>query len=115
MKSVDQKDFLGGQGTVHFDHILEAQEMHGMNRVYAKVTLQKGCSIGYHVHNGDGEDYYVLKGTATVDDNHERTLTLKEGEHFFTPSGKGHSLANLEDEELQVMALIIYDHEREGI
>ena len=56
--------------------------MHGMNRVYAKVTLQKGCSIGYHVHNGDGEDYYVLKGTATVDDNHERTLTLKEGEHF---------------------------------
>ena len=35
MKSVDQKDFLGGQGTVHFDHILEAQEMHGMYRVYA--------------------------------------------------------------------------------
>ena len=48
MKSVDQKEFLGGQGTVHFDHILEADEMHGMNRVYAKVTLQKGCSVGYH-------------------------------------------------------------------
>ena len=64
MRSVDQKEFLGGQGTVHFDHVLEAEEMHGMNRVYAKVTLQKGCSVGYHVHNGDGEDYYVIKGTA---------------------------------------------------
>ena len=39
MKSVDQKEFLGGQGMVHFDHILEADEMHGMNRVYAKVTV----------------------------------------------------------------------------
>ena len=112
MKSVDQKEFLGGQGTVHFDHILEADEMHGMNRVYAKVTLQKGCSVGYHVHQGDGEDYYVLKGIATIDDNHERTLTLKPGEHYFTQSGKGHSLTNLEEEELQVMALIIYGTQR---
>ena len=56
-----------------------------------------------------------MKGTATIDDNHERILTLKEGEHYFTPSGKGHSLTNLGEEELQVMALIIYDHEREGI
>ena len=114
MKSVDQKNFFGGEGTVHFDHILEADEMHGMNRVYAKVTLQKGCSVGYHVHEGDGEDYYVLKGTATLDDNHEQTITLHPGEHFFTPSGRGHSLTNLCDEELQVMALIIYDKQNNG-
>jgi mannose-6-phosphate isomerase-like protein (cupin superfamily) len=113
MKSIDQKEFLGGQGTVHFDHVLEAEEMHGMNRVYARLSLPKGSSVGYHVHSGDGEDYYVLKGTATIDDNHERIVTLKEGEHFFTPSGRGHSLANLGEEELQVMALIIYDHEKE--
>ena len=37
-----------------------------MNRVYAKVTLKKGCSVGYHVHNGDGEDYFVLSGMATL-------------------------------------------------
>ena len=112
MKSIEQTNFLGGEGPVHFDHILEAEEMHGMNRVYAKITLPKGSSVGYHVHNGDGEDYYVLKGTATIDDNHERTVNLKEGEHLFTPSGRGHNLANLHDEELQIMALIIYDHEK---
>ena len=78
-----------------------------------RKRYEKRGSKGFFGRTGDGEDYYVLKGTATVDDNHERTLTLKEGEHFFTPSGKGHSLANLEDEELQVMALIIYDHEKE--
>lgn len=112
MRSVDQQNFLGGQGTIHFDHILEADEMHGMNRVYAKLTVPKGSSVGYHVHQGDGEDYYVLSGIATIDDNHERTITLHKGEHFYTPSGKGHSLINLADEDLEIMALIIYDHEQ---
>lgn len=113
MRHVDQKNFLGGQGVVHFDHILETDQMYGKNRVYAKVTLQKGCSIGYHGHQGDGEDYYVIKKTATIDDNHERIITLQPGQHFFTPSKKGHSLTNLKKEELQVMALIIYEEEKQ--
>ena len=112
MVIVDKKNFLGGQGTVRFEHIMMADEMHGMNRVYAKVTLKKGCSVGYHVHDGDGEDYYVLQGKATLDDNHERTLYLNPGEHYFTPSGKGHSILNEQDQDLVFMALIIYDHEK---
>lgn len=112
MKHIDQTNFLGGSGTVHFDHILEAQEMHGMNRVYAKVTLPSGSSIGYHEHQGDGEDYYVLKGIATIDNNHEEIITLHPGEHFYTPSGKGHSLKNEQAEDLEIMALIIYDQQQ---
>ncbi len=84
-------------------------------RYKRRKRYEKRGSKGFFGRTGDGEDYYVLKGTATIDDNHERILTLKEGEHYFTPSGKGHSLTNLGEEELQVMALIIYDHEREGI
>lgn len=87
MVVVDKENFMGGTGIAHFEHIMSAQEMHGMNRVYAKVTLKKGCSVGYHVHNGDGEDY-------------------------FTPSGKGHSILNEQDEDLVFMALIIYDSEQ---
>ena len=61
---------------------------------------------------GDGEDYFVLSGMATLDDNHERTLYLKPGEHYFTPSGKGHSILNEQDEDLVFMALIIYDSQQ---
>lgn len=57
MVVVDKENFMGGTGIAHFEHVMMADEMHGMNRVYAKVTLKKGCSVGYHVHNGDGEDY----------------------------------------------------------
>ena len=93
MVVVDKENFMGGTGIAHFEHIMSAQEMHGMNRVYAKVTLKKGCSVGYHVHN-------------------ERTLYLKPGEHYFTPSGKGHSILNEQDEDLVFMALIIYDSQQ---
>ena len=75
--------------------------------------MKRGVKLpGYHVHDGDGEDYFVLSGMATLDDNHERTLYLKPGEHYFTPSGKGHSIANEQDEDLVFMALIIYNNEQ---
>ena len=96
MVVVDKENFMGGTGIAHFEHIMSAQEMHGMN----------------HVHNGDGEDYFVLSGVATLDDNHERTLYLKPGEHYFTPSGKGHSILNEQDDDLVFMALIIYDSQQ---
>lgn len=112
MVVMDKENFLGGSGIVHFEHILTAEQMYGMNRVYARVTLKKGCSVGYHVHDGDAEDYFVLSGRATLDDNHERTLLLNPGDHYYTVSGKGHSIANFEDEDLVFMALIVYDHEK---
>ena len=47
MVVIDKENFMGGTGIAHFEHIMMADEMHGMNRVYAKVTLKKGCSVGY--------------------------------------------------------------------
>ena len=48
MKIMDVEMF-GGPGKAHFEHVLTADEMHGMNRVYARVTLKPGCAVGYHV------------------------------------------------------------------
>ena len=45
MVVVDKENFMGGTGIAHFEHIMSAQEMHGMNRVYAKVTLKKVISF----------------------------------------------------------------------
>ena len=105
-------EMFGGPGKAHFEHVLTADEMHGMNRVYARVTLKPGCAVGYHVHQGDGEDYFILSGQATLDDNHERELILNPGDHFFTPSSRGHSITNNGKEDLVVMALIIYDEQK---
>ena len=47
MVIVEKENFMGGTGVAHFEHVMTADEIHGMNRVYAKVTLKKGCSVGY--------------------------------------------------------------------
>ncbi len=103
----DRTNVQNGQGTVHFDHILTMDEMKGMNKLYAKVTLKPGCSIGYHTHMGNGEDYFILQGKAIVNDNNEREVQLLPGEHLYCPDGKGHSISNQEDEDLVLMALIV--------
>ena len=50
MVIVEKENFMGGTGVAHFEHIMTADEMHGMNRVYAKVTLKKGCSAVSYTH-----------------------------------------------------------------
>ena len=111
MKIVD-KEMFGGPGLAHFEHILTEEEMHGMNRVYARVTLKPGCAVGYHVHQGDGEDYFILAGQDHINDSHERALLLNPGEHYFTCSGKGHSIMNKGQEDLVFMALIVYNEQK---
>ena len=103
----DRTNVQNGNGTVHFEHILTSEEMKGMNKMYAQVTLKPGCSIGDHTHIGNGEDYFILKGKALVNDNQEREVTLLPGEHLYCPDGKGHSISNPGSEDLVFMALII--------
>ena len=74
----------GGKGHVLIKHILGEKEMNGKCGLYAEVTLEPGCSLGYHEHHGAGD------------------VT-------FTPDGCGHALTNTGDTDLVFMALIIKD------
>ena len=43
----------GGKGHVLIKHILGEKEMNGKCGLYAEVTLEPGCSLGYHEHHGE--------------------------------------------------------------
>ncbi len=105
-------ELYGGKGTIEFLNIMTEEQMHGMLRIYAQVTLPPHTSIGYHVHHNDAESYYILSGTGIYDDNHEQTIEVKPGMTFFTPDGRGHELVNNTDEPLVMMALVIYDEQK---
>ena len=45
----------GGSGHVLIERLLDEKELNGKCRMYAKVTLEPGCSIGYHTHHGESE------------------------------------------------------------
>jgi len=77
-------------------------------RLMGTITLEKGCSIGYHEHHGECEIFYIIKGEALVSDKGSETC-LRPGDYLITASGSGHSIACAGEETLQFVAVIIKD------
>lgn len=107
-RTLDVKQMFGGQGQAKLHHILNgAGEMYGKGRVFSHVVLEPGCEIGWHIHHGDGETYYILKGHGEYSDN-GTMVTLGPGDVTFVDDGQGHSLKNSGPETLEAIALILY-------
>ena len=102
------ENMCGGKGHVIIKDILEGDELKGKCGLYAQVTIEKGCSLGYHEHHGETETYYILSGEGEYDDNGVKR-PVKAGDITITPDGKGHGLTNTGDTDLVFMALIIFD------
>ncbi len=96
----------GGDNEVIFYDWLLPDEAKGHGRVFSKVVIPPGASIGYHEHSGEFEAYYVLSGEATVDDNGKEVI-LKPGDMNLCKDGCGHSTKNNGTEDLVLMALIM--------
>ena len=98
-----------GDGTVQLTHFITGpEELNGKGRLFAKITLNPGCSIGYHVHEGAAEPFYILTGTAEYNDAGEiRTVTA--GDVTVCPTGTGHGIANKTDEVVELVAVIVYE------
>ena len=107
-RALDVKQMFGGQGQAKMFRILEgAGEMYGKGRVFNHLFLEPGCGNHWHVHHGDGETYYILKGKGEYSDNGTVT-TLGPGDVAFVDDGEGHSLKNVGQEPLEAIALILY-------
>ena len=96
-----------GDGVVQITNFVQKPELYDKGRLFGKITLEPGCSIGYHVHEKDSELFYILKGTAEYNDNGVMT-TVSAGDVAITPMGGGHSIANHSGETVELIALIVY-------
>lgn len=101
------ENMKGGDGTVKVENFLTEEEMYGKGRLFGKITLEKGCSIGGHVHEGEMEAFHILSGVVEFDDNGEKRI-VKAGETTLTTHGQKHSMKNIGDETVEVIALIIF-------
>ncbi len=97
----------GGDGDVVIREILNKGEYKGSARLLGTITLEPGCSIGAHIHENEEEVFYIIKGTATYNDN-GKTEILNEGDSCICLGGETHSIANREkDETLVLFAAIL--------
>jgi len=106
MKTETREQMRGGKGSVELVHILDREEMKGKVRLFAKIILNPGCSIGLHEHVDEEEAYYILRGKGTVTDN-GKTTEVQEGDVILTGNGGSHSIENTGDEPLEFMAVVM--------
>ena len=100
-------NMLGGDGQVAIREILLKGEYKGNARLVGTITLEPGCSIGAHVHENEEEIFYIIKGTATYNDNGE-TVLLSEGDSCLCLGGQEHSIANrMTEGTVQLFAVIL--------
>jgi mannose-6-phosphate isomerase-like protein (cupin superfamily) len=82
-------------------------ELNNKGRVFGHTTVYPGSEIGYHVHNGDEELYYILSGRGRYNDNGTMT-EVGPGDVTICPAGQGHGIACIGDEPIEMIALILY-------
>lgn len=100
---------LEGVGEITVRSLLNGpEEMSQKGRVFAHTTVHPGSEIGYHVHSGDSETYYILSGTGRYNDNGHETI-VSAGDVTYTASGEGHGIACIGEEPIEMIALILYE------
>ena len=103
-----RKNARGGNGEVTFAAIWKPNsEMKSHTRMYTKLILEPGCSIGKHVHENEEEVFYVIQGVATYDDD-GTIVKMYPGDGCICRNGQEHSIANREESgTLTVVAVIL--------
>lgn len=108
---IEEKNLFGGRNSVFANILLETADWKGAGRVFQKVVVPPMCEIGYHVHKGDSEAYYILKGSGIYNDNGTE-ITLNEGDLAFTPEGCGHGFYNNTDKNVEILALVLFNFKK---
>ena len=104
---VKMPELKGGNGTAEFCHILSAEELGKAGRLFARTVLHPGASVGYHIHEGEYEVYYILQGTAKLTQDGE-VYELQPGDMSVCPDGSAHGIENCGDQDLHFIAAVFY-------
>lgn len=109
-KTVERKPApFNGTGEITVRSLLNGpEEMSQKGRVFAHTTVYPGSAIGYHIHKGDSETYYILSGTGKYNDNGTIT-TVTAGDVAYCAPGEGHGIECISEEPIEMIALILYE------
>ena len=104
---VPTENMRGGDGVVLVEHLLTPEELYDNGRLYARLVIEPGCSIGPHVHDGEMESFYIVSGEAEISDC-GKVILASAGDCSLTRSGEEHSVRNVGSVTLEIIALILF-------
>lgn len=98
----------GEKDTVIFESANTPDELLNKCSLFGRMTLKPGCRVGYHLHKGDIESYYIISGKGMYTCENEK-MVVEGGDMAYCANGQSHDLINIGEEDLVVMALIVLD------
>lgn len=96
-----------GYGSMEKKQLLSEEELLNKGRIFAELTIHPNSCLGYHEHTGDYEAYYIISGQGEYNDNGVLEQ-VSVGDLCFVRCGEGHGLKNTGDNDLHVIALVLY-------
>ena len=107
-QKIEFKCIRNGNGETEQHLIAEGvDELYGKGRLFNRMILAPGNSIGEHKHEGDNEIFYFLSGTGEYNDN-GTIVQVGPGDTTICNDGELHGLVNTGDVPLEFIALILY-------
>ena len=103
---VDESNLKNGRGLVKREFIVEGENLRNKAKLFSKITIPKGNSIGMHDHVDDFEIYYILSGKGKVLDTGQE-VEVSEGDAIYTADGNKHCIENIGEEDLVFIATVI--------
>ena len=98
----------GGSGATQIHHLLNNDEFYGAGRMFSRVVLEPGCSIGWHEHKNEVEYYYILSGHGQFTNPNQTVSEVGPGDVCTMLPNQSHAIGNTGDEELVFIALILF-------
>ena len=96
----------GGAGQVVVTNFVDKEELHNNARLFGQITLEPGCEIGVHEHNGESEIFFFEEGSGIYIDNGTE-LNIKAGDVAICGPGESHGVINNTESTLKFVALIV--------
>jgi|AMZC01.1.fsa_nt_AMZC01001912.1_4 quercetin dioxygenase-like cupin family protein len=98
-------EMRGGKGDVSLAQ-LPGDALAPHLRLLSELTIPPGAGIGTHAHSGETEYFYILEGTATVNDNGS-TVEVRPGDVVVTGGGAMHNIENHTRAPVRLIAVIV--------
>lgn len=98
----------GGDGMVSLYPAAQGEQLPASCRLFSRIELPTGASIGLHWHEGEAEMFYVLSGHPTLTDDGAE-YTAQPGDCIVTRSGHSHAVRNNGGEPVELLACIAKD------
>jgi len=102
-----KENMRGGQGTIMLNELMPKELLNGKSRLFSTITIEPGCSIGFHTHEKECEIFYVIEGTLIYNENNDNEYTINVGDSVLNENMSGHSVRNESNCKAVILALIL--------